>query len=251
MRWLLSLLAVLTLSQAEAKETVVAALSQNQIAITTDFDGSEIFIYGAIKRFAPPPDTPLDVAVVVIGPSEPVTVRKKVRRYGIWVNNKGVQVDSAPSFYAIATSGPFNEVVSHTTDLQYRIGLDYAVRLIGNTSDKAYPGDYREALIRLNERNGLYFEHDNGVTITDATLFQTRVRLPAQLVEGDYRARIFLLRSGKVIDVHESEIMVRKVGLERWIYMMATEHSAIYGLLSILLALVAGWTASTFFRLFL
>ena len=40
-----------------------------------------------------------------------------------------------------------------------------------------------------------------------------------------------------------------KVGLERLIYTMAQEHSAIYGLLSILIALAAGWLASTFFRL--
>ncbi len=250
-RWPVLIIALFALLPAQAEETVIAGLSQNQISITTDFDGSEIFIYGAIKRFSPPPDTPLNVAVVVIGPSQPVVVRRKVRQYGIWVNDAGVEVDSAPSFYAIATSGPFHEVISHTTDLRYRIGLDYAVRLIGKTTDKVYPAEYREAVIRLNKEQGLYVENDTTVTITDETLFQTRVRLPAQLVEGDYRTRIFLLRDGNVIDVHESDIAVRKVGLERWIYMMATEHSAIYGVLSILLALAAGWTASTIFRLFL
>ncbi|MEM8842010.1 MAG: TIGR02186 family protein, partial [Pseudomonadota bacterium] len=191
MRWPFLILALLAFLPADAEETVIAGLSQNQISITTDFDGSEIFIYGAIKRFSPPPDTPLNVAVVVIGPSKPVVVRRKVRRYGVWINDDGVTVDSAPSFYAIATSGPFNEVISHTANLRYRIGLDYAVRLIGNTTDKVYPADYREAVIRLNKKRGLYVEHDTTVTITDETLFQTRVRLPAQLVEGDYRTRIF------------------------------------------------------------
>jgi hypothetical protein len=37
--------------------------------------------------------------------------------------------------------------------------------------------------------------------------------------------------------------------LERWIYNLAHENSLIYGLLSILVALMAGWGASEMFRL--
>ncbi|MEM9369919.1 MAG: TIGR02186 family protein, partial [Pseudomonadota bacterium] len=233
-----------------AAEKVVAGLSQNQISITTDFDGSEIFIYGAVKRESPAPDSPLDVVVVVIGPSEPVIVRKKERKFGIWINDGGVQVDSAPSFYAISTSRPFDEAISHTENLRHRIGLDYAVRLIGNTDDVEYPEEYRLATIRLNRKSGLYFEDPGGVEVVDDTLFQTRIRLPAQLVEGDYLAKIYLARNRSIIDVHESTIAVRKVGLERFIFTMATEQSALYGIASILLALAAGWLASTFFRLF-
>ncbi|MEM7239906.1 MAG: TIGR02186 family protein, partial [Pseudomonadota bacterium] len=162
----------------------------------------------------------------------------------------GVQVDSAPSFYAISTSRPFEEAISDTENLRYRIGLDYAVRLIGNTDDVAYPEEYRLAAIRLNKSSGLYFEDAGGVEIIDDTLFQTRIRLPAQLVEGDYLAQIYLARDRTIVDVHESTIAVRKVGLERFIYTMATQQSALYGIASILLALAAGWLASTFFRLF-
>ncbi|MEM9736570.1 MAG: TIGR02186 family protein, partial [Pseudomonadota bacterium] len=128
---------------------------------------------------------------------------------------------------------------------------DHSVRLIGNTTDISYPADYREAVIRLNRAEGLYFEQPGGVTITEETLFQTRIRLPAQLVEGDYMARILLLRDREVVDEAVTTIPVRKVGLERFIYTMAQEQAALYGLASILLALVAGWLASTLFRLLL
>ncbi|MEM0922724.1 MAG: TIGR02186 family protein [Pseudomonadota bacterium] len=233
---------------AAAEEQVVAALSQNQISITTDFDGSELFIYGAVKREAPAPEGGLDVIVQVIGPSRPVTVRKKQRQFGIWINGAGVQVDAAPSFFAIATNRPFREVISYTEDQRYQVGLDYAVRLIDDVADGRYPEEYRTAAIRLKRDKGLYIELPGGVTITEDTLFQTRIRLPAQLVEGDYRARVLLLRGGQVIDSHETGIDVRKVGLERLIYTMAQEQAALYGLLSIAVALAAGWLASTFFR---
>ena len=232
------------------EETVLAGLSQTRVAITTAFAGSEIFIYGAIKRFAPPPEgEPLDIIVTVTGPLQPVVVRKKHEVLGIWVNGEGVQVDAAPSFYAVATTGPFRDVISYTDDMRYQVGLEQLVRLIGRPGDIEYPEEYRQAAIRLRRKAGLYTELPYAVKLTDQTLFETRIQLPANLVEGDYRARIFLTRDREVIDVFEDSILVRKVGLERWIYTMAHEQSALYGLGSILLALVAGWAASTVFRM--
>lgn len=238
-----------------AEETVLAGLSQTRVAITTAFAGSEIFIYGAVKRYAPPPEGgPLEIIVTVTGPLQPVVVRRKVRvpedgPLGIWVNGEGVQVDAAPSFYAVATTGPFREIISWTDDMRYKVGLEQLVRLIGTPGDIEYPEEYRQAAIRLRRKAGLYTELPYAVKLTDQTLFETRIRLPANLVEGDYRARIFLTRDRQVIDVFEDSILVRKVGLERWIYTTAHEQSALYGLGSILLALAAGWAASTVFRM--
>ncbi len=230
-------------------ERVVAGLSQHQVAITTGFSGSEIFIYGAIKRETPAPEkVPLDVIIAVTGPLKPVIVRKKVRRFGIWVNGPAVEVDTAPVFYAVATTRPFHEAITNTDDLRYRIGIDQLVRLIGSPRDKAYPEDFRQAVIRLRRKAGLYVELPGAVHVTEDTLFETRVRLPANLVEGDYRARIFLLRNRTVVDRFESSIRVRRVGVERWIYVMANEHAALYGALSVFVALFAGWAASALFR---
>ena len=122
-----------------AEERVIAGLSQTHVSITTDFSGSEIFIYGAIKRDAPvPKDWPLDVIVTVTGPLESVIVRKKERKFGIWVNDAGVKVDTAPSLYAVATTGPFRDVISFTDDFRYKVGIENLVHFIGETDDKAF-----------------------------------------------------------------------------------------------------------------
>jgi uncharacterized protein (TIGR02186 family) len=245
---LFGVLAAMATAEA-AEETVIAGLSQTHVSITTDFSGSEIFIYGAIKRETPvPKDWPLDVIVAVTGPLEPVIVRRKERKFGVWVNDAGVKVDSAPSLYAVATTGPFRDVISFTDDFRYKVGIENLVRFIGETYDTEFKEGYPEALVRLRRAQGTYFELIGGVKVTDETLFETRIRLPANLVEGDYLARIFLLRNKNVLDVYVSSIEVRKVGLERWIYTMAQEQSALYGILSILVALTAGWLASAFFR---
>ncbi|MDT8345117.1 MAG: TIGR02186 family protein [Thermohalobaculum sp.] len=233
-----------------AGEEVVAGLSQTRVSITTWFAGSEIFIYGAVKRAAPPPEgPPLDVVVAVMGPLTPVTVRRKSRELGVWVNGPGLHIDAAPSFYAVATTRPFRDVLSWTDDLRHRVGLDQVIRLIDAPLwSEGSRDDYLDAVVRLRRAQGAYYEHIGGVTVREETLFETRIELPAQLVEGDYTARIFLTRGGAVIDHFETSIAVRKVGIEYWVDTMAREQSAIYGTLSIVVALIAGWAASAAFR---
>ena len=72
--------------------------------------------------------------------------------------------------------------------------------------------------------------------------------MPANLTEGNYTARILLTRSGKVVDVYSTEIFVQKVGLERWIFALAHERPLVYGLLSLFIAISAGWMASAVFK---
>lgn len=247
-RLLLILALVLAPFSAPAEEeTVVAGLSQNTVSITANFVGSEILIFGAVQRYAPVPDDgPLQVIITIEGPDRPVTVRRMDRRYGIWMNTEAVDIDAAPTFYAVATTAPFGDVISDTEDLRHRISITRAIRAVGTHTERQ--ADFTEAVIRVRSNEGLYQLLENAVTLRNETLFDTSIRLPANLVEGDYTARIFLTRGREVISSYETEISVRKVGLERMIYTLAHERPLIYGLLSLAIAIAAGWLASAVFR---
>ncbi|MBB5515141.1 uncharacterized protein (TIGR02186 family) [Rubricella aquisinus] len=250
MRWLLT--ALMLLASPAMAEQVVADLSQNRVSITTSFEGSDIFVFGAVSRDAPAPTDQgdLEVIVKVIGPSAPVMVRRKDRRFGIWVNNDAVEVDRAPHFVALASTGELDDIVSFTDRMRYEIGYDHVVRLIDAPADVENVQSFREAVIRIREDEGLYKQLPDAVKLTSDTLFSTRIALPANLVEGDYLARVYLMRDKNVLDAFETTIAVRKAGLERWIYNLAHEQPLIYGILSILVALGAGWGAAAVFRAF-
>ncbi len=230
-------------------EEVVAGMSQNRVAITANFDGSEILIFGAVKRKTPPPGTgPLQVIIAVSGPSAPVTVRRKEKRYGIWINVDSVEVDSAPSFYAIATSAPFKDTLTDTEDLRYKVSIPRAIRSVGAPMNVKNAETFAEALIRIRTASGLYQMNPGSVEFQQDTLFETSVALPSNLTEGVYTTRIFLTRNGRVVDEYETNIDVRKVGLERWLYTLAHEKPLVYGILSLFIAIVAGGSASAIFR---
>jgi len=230
-------------------ETVVAGLSQNRVAITANFDGSEILIFGAVKRDSPPPNTaPLEVIITVSGPPEPATVRKKDRRFGIWVNTEAVEIDRAPSFYAVATSAPLETSLRATEDLRHRITIPSAIRSVGAPMEVANPERFTEALIRIRQEAGLYKRLEESVHFRDQTLFDLSLALPANLRAGAYTTRILLTREGHVVDFFETSIDVQKVGLERFLYNLAYQQPLAYGLLSLAIAIAAGWMASAVFR---
>jgi uncharacterized protein (TIGR02186 family) len=236
---------------ALGQEAIVSGLSQNRVSITADFDGSEILIYGAVKRDTPVPEGkgPLEVIVTVEGPSTPVAVRRKGRVAGIWVNNASVRVDSAPSFYAVATTGPLNHILSDTDNLRYGITIERVIRAIGISGEADKAGEFILALLRVRTNDGRYRILEGKVELTEDTLFRTDIVLPSNLTEGEYKVRLFLLRDKRVVASQERLIGVRKEGLERFIFNLAQEQPLIYGLVSLVLAALAGWGASAAFRL--
>lgn len=247
MRWLALFLFVALPAWGES---VVLGLSQNEIAITTSFDGSEILVFGAVKRDVPVPEGPeLEVIITVAGPSVPVTVRRKEKRIGIWVNTDAVEVDRAPSFYAVATSGLLRDVLRDTEDLRYQISVPRAIRSVGAPMSIADATQFTDALIRIRSEAQLYQLQENHVVVDEQTLFRARIELPAALTEGAYATRIFLTRDGQVISDYETSIDVRKVGLERWLFSLSREQPIIYGLMSLAIAIFAGWGASAAFSL--
>ena len=90
-------------------------------------------------RFAPsaPHQNITRVVVTVSGPSEPVVVRRKDRRYGIWINVEAADVDAAPSFYAVATSAPWKDVITNTEDLRHKVSIPRAASSARSAAPKS------------------------------------------------------------------------------------------------------------------
>lgn len=244
---LVALIAVL--ASPLAAEEIVADLSQDRISISTNFDGSEILVFGAIKRDAPEPDgEPLAIIVTVSGPREDVTIRRKARVAGIWVNTASVVIGDAPSFYAVASSEPLGKALDPDEDDRWRITTPRAMTATVTTPTPRRDPAFMKALIRVRTAEGTYGTAEAGVEIRDGTLFSTEIALPADLTEGNYGTRIFLTRGGRVVDSYATSIYVQKVGLERWLYARAHRDPLLYGLMSLAIAVAAGWGASALFR---
>ncbi|MEX2249249.1 MAG: TIGR02186 family protein [Parvibaculum sp.] len=250
----LALAAALLAAGAARADQLVTDLSEHQIAIRSNFTGTQILLFGAVEARTPGTRAlNRDVVVVVQGPNAPAMVRRKDRVAGIWVNHDSVTYPAAPGYYAIASTRPLEVTMTPETRQALRIGIENVdlgtpeARAIDGTPQVLQPEQenaFWKALIRNRQRERLYANVPGGVTFLGQTLFRATVDIPANVPVGLYTAKVYLFQDGEVIDTISSPLYIDKRGIERFIYRMAHSDPFLYGLLAVLGAAFAGWLAS-------
>ena len=220
---------------------VVADLSKYVISIDSGFTGTDVLLYGAVEEEG-------DLVVVIRGPDERVSIRRKDRIAGIWMNQDEIEFQAVPSFYLVASNRPLDEIAQINFRELHQIGID-ALQLISNTArPEEEVAPFREALIRNRRREGLYSDSIGAMKFLSNRLFSTSIHFPANVPEGAYRAEVFLIRDGKVISAETTPLFVNKSGFLWQINFYAHSQPALYGIVAILVALFAGWIAGVVFR---
>ncbi len=221
---------------------LVADLSKHLVAITTGFSGTEVLLFGAIEDEG-------DVVVIVRGPPEKIVMHRKRRIAGIWVNTASITFKSVASFYAVASSRPLQDIASEQILARNEMGIEHLKLPLPRA--KASPNiaeAWRQALIRNKQRLGHYASEPGQVTFLGNQLFRSLVEFPANVPTGTYKVEVYLLRDGRMISAQTTPLIVGKIGLQAEIFDFAHNHSALYGVFAILVALMAGWLAHVAFR---
>lgn len=239
---------------ADAKEAVEADVSSRSIAITSAFTGEEVVVFGSVFNSRQPSAEAgyYDVIVVLEGMPTPLVARRKSNVGGLWVNTDSFRFESAPSYYAIASTRPIEEIADPPLLARYAIGHEYArLAPAAQSAVAAEAGelkDFRDAVIRIKRREGLYIERDYAVIFIGKSLFRASMALPANVPVGPLTARVYLFREGALLSTFQSRVRLERSGVELWIYRAAMHHPLYYGLAAVALAAMAGLLASMPFR---
>ena len=225
----------------EHDEPLLIALSTQRIEIDSNFAGTSILLFGAT-------DVAGDVVVSVRGPEEPVVVRRKRRSVGIWVNRESIAFRNVPGYYFVATSGPLEEIAPVELLDRKQLGSERVLleAIWFDTSGDA--DEFRAALHRDRERDSLYRSEPGVVEFIDERLFRTTIDLPAHVPTGDYVVEAMLLVDSQVLSTRSAALSIEKAGFSADISTFARADEALYGVIAIALALVAGWLGSFAFR---
>lgn len=227
---------------------VVADLSSDEVAITTDFNGQNLLLFGAVSNTSAAAGDN-DIIVILKGPEQPLASRKKERISGIWINRQTINWKNAPSFYHILSSRPIDQILSAEKQAELKIGY----RHLGLKSNDSFtaengPAEWQDALQRNMSENGLWRVDEQAVKIIQNALFRAPVWLPATIVPGDYQVRILNVQNGQLVSEDEREISVQKTGVSAFIYRFAHDYSVFYGIFAVAFAVASGWLASAAFR---
>ncbi|WP_425594593.1 TIGR02186 family protein [Qipengyuania vesicularis] len=246
MRALFLLIAALFL-MGQRDAVLVPEISQHEVKVRQGFTGTELLLFGAILDPGGGAGQGYDIVVVLKGPSEPIRLREKERFAGVWVNAESSDFRSVPSYFAVASSRPIDEIVDQKTAAIYEFGTRY-IQL--SPSGSFNPEDqmrFALGLVDLKRRQGLYKEDMAGVSITEDVLYQARISMPSNVTTGTYVAETFAISQGRVIASAQSEVEVRKVGLELFVEDSANNHGLLYGLVAVILSVSMGWGAGRLF----
>jgi uncharacterized protein (TIGR02186 family) len=220
---------------------IVADVDEHLVGITTGFAGTGILVFGSI-------DAPGDVVVVVRGPSAPEKLYRKSPVAGVWVNSAALTFVQVPSFYAVASTRPLEEIASESERKRLGLGVDQLeLKAVGRVSDNLLR-EWRLALIRAMERAGLYRIEPGEVLLLSDRLFRVSFELPAAVNTGTYLVETYLFQDGVAVAAQALPLVVNKVGFEAQIYNFAQQQAPLYGLAAIVVALLAGWLAHLIFR---
>jgi uncharacterized protein (TIGR02186 family) len=222
-------------------QPLVADLSAHEISITTGFSGTELLLFGATEGEG-------DVIVVVRGPAASTHVRRKSREFGIWINTASMRFDEVPSFYRVASSRPLDQITTQGMRQRLQIGIESVRAVPATAADTAEIAAFRDGLTRARLRAELWQDQPAPVTFLGSKLFRTRISFPPNVPTGIYNVEVFLVKDGREIGAQTAPMRVKKTGIGARIYDLAHRHAALYGLLAVAIAILAGWGASAAFR---
>jgi uncharacterized protein (TIGR02186 family) len=225
-------------------EGLVSGVSQDLIQITSNYTGSDIVVFGDVERQEKAAGR--DIVVVVRGPDTALTVRRRDRVAGVWINHDAANLNGMPAYYYLASSRPLAQIAPQAMLARYGIGLANLQPDTVHAHHDVEP--FRQAALRLMAGQGLYREAPLGVEFLSDTLFRTHVPVPAGVTRGQYDVEVFLLRNGNVESAQSTPLFIDQTGLERRLYNWSHDQPFGYGLAAVVMALIMGWISSVLFR---
>jgi uncharacterized protein (TIGR02186 family) len=227
---------------------VVTSTTKRQVDIGLMYNGDHIYFFGSV------PDASADVVVKLISTDDvPISVNRKGRVALMWMNVKQFTATGLPLLYKIHSTRPLNQILSRSTASELGIGYDVLkeqmnLKLVrGNASpddrDVVFDG-----ILKLKQETNLYNIDEKRIEITGGKLFKHYFRFPSAAKEGNYRAESYIFKNGKLIGKGVDEIVIRKKGIEAEFTNLAFKHPAIYGAISVLVALCMGLLVGFIFK---
>jgi uncharacterized protein (TIGR02186 family) len=188
-----------------------------------------------------------EIVVVVRGENKTETFNKKVRAGPIWISSGKVHISGAPSLFLSFSSAPMDSLSERRTldeqgltpaGIRRHIHVDAGGEVVDQEA-------LRTSYLNLKTRAGFYQVHNGGVELGrgagPVVPFSVRFEWPRKAPPGTYTVTAFEWKNGAITPVAEQTMAVVETGFAALIADFATEKPAQYGVVCILLAVIAGF----------
>lgn len=183
--------------------------------------------------------------VVVIRGSELKQIFKVKGRAGpIWVTTGKVSISGVPSVYLSMSPQAVGDFLKPEAIERYQLDLSAIRKQI-----KIQPPTTNQDIIRVNylklKRKENSYQVINGAlkmgTPGPAGVpYSAGLYWPKKAPPGNYEVAVYECRNGSVIKEFHTTLAVERVGFPAFMALLAQDHAQVYGLLAVVVALLAG-----------
>ncbi|MDI6715446.1 MAG: TIGR02186 family protein [Actinomycetota bacterium] len=237
-----SLLAFLNTALAQLDLNV----GHSHIKIDILYHGSTVDIKGETDRDA-------DLIIKIKSPESESVLRKKGRVGFLWMNTGKLRFENVPNVYFLYSTRDLKDILSQKEMDRYNIGyaaLEKSVKIypINSSTEK---DKWFSEFVKFKEASGLYNISSRRISVVqrgNIERYSIKVDWPYQVPPGHYTVTVYEIRNKKVIDKSEASISVERSGFVKIIAEIANKNGALYGILSVVIALAVGFGISLIFK---
>ncbi len=233
------------LPSSTAQAQLSAAANHGNIKIGFFYHGDAISVSGVS-------DPGAELIVKMSSPETHQTLRKKGKTAGVlWMNAGTLAFAHVPNVYYMKCSSRPEGLLSRQDLCKNMIGYqameDHAeVKPMADGQKHRWFSEF----LKYKESCRLYRVSDEGVRRMPGggrQAYQAVFEWPYQAPPGDYQVTVYAVKAGSIIDQATCSVHAETAGLARRLTELAMKHGAIYGALSVLIAIAAGFAVGLIF----
>ena len=230
----------------DASTALNVTVQPEHILIGAGYNGKHVSITGRIPSGA-------ESLIRVMSKPEHYKLKQKGRAIGfLWMNLGSVEISKVPGVFLLYLSGGDQKQTDQLSRQELDLGLEGLRKqadIVANDSDMDILFD---EYVKLKEKSGLYDVVDNAINYgpdeAGMKTFNALLTLPAALPPGSYDIEVFTIIDGVIDEPVVKKIDAREVGTPAWISNLAYNHGVLYGVLAVLVAVIAGLLTGTLFK---
>ncbi len=234
-----------TLSRSYAELTIKA--NHNHIKIDFFYHGDEVSVSGTSDRG-------VDLIVKITSPETHLVMKKKGKMAGLlWMNVGTLNFEHIPNLYLLHSTKKIDELLSPEEMDKEIIGYPslqrhVEIKPVENESEKER---WFKEFVRFKEASKLYDISDGDILISEKSNNQEyyiKLPWPYQAQPGEYTVTIYAVKDKRIVEKASTTVLVEQVGGVKTFADMAKNNGALYGIISIVVAIAAGFGVGMIFR---
>ncbi len=244
----LALVAVQWALCSDAFAVLTAKANHDRISIDFAYHGSTVSVRGEA-------DAGADLVVKITSPDGHQVMKKKGKVAGLlWMNVGSLSFEKTPNLYEVFSTRKLDEMLSAGDRSTHVIGykaLEEHVGVDPTGSEQEKARWFRE-FVNFKESSNLYTESwgriETKALANGRQEYLLMTNWPHQAPPGDYAVTVFAVKDGKVSEQAGCKVHVEQVGVVKTLASMARDSAAFYAILSIGVALSAGFGVGMILR---